>query len=80
MVLLCYDKNMTIQRQHILKTAKRNDKMDELILKNPNYFKQNVTDDKNANTYDEDFNLSMEEHRREQAKQQQAMEKVRAKK
>ena len=72
--------NMTIEKGNILKSAKKKDKMDELLLKNPNLFKHDTSGGRNANTYDEDFNLSMEEHRREQAKQQQAMEKARAKK
>lgn len=72
--------NLTIEKGNILKSAKKKDRMDELLLKNPNIFKNDSSTGRNVNTYDEDFNLSMEEHRREQAKQQQAMEKARANK
>lgn len=59
MVLLCYDKNMTIDKHHILKTSKKQDKMDILVLKNPNIFKDNNSDDHNANTFNEDFNIKI---------------------
>ena len=45
MVLLCYEKNMSIDRHHILKTSvKKNDKLDILILTNANVFKETNTD------------------------------------
>lgn len=64
MVLLKYE-SQTLERGNKLLAA-RSDRIDELMLKDPAYFKKMATEaEKNANTYDADFDLSMIEHEKE---------------
>jgi len=51
---------MTLDKYNILKVSKKIDPMDERILKDPTYFmKQAKGDEKNENTYSEDFSISL---------------------
>ena len=69
MVLLCYEKNMSMDRHHILKSSKKNDKLDIVVLNNSNVFKENNTN----STFDEDFNIPVAQTSTKKSQRAQSM-------
>lgn len=63
MVLLCYEKGMSIDRHHILKTSIKNDKLNILILTNETVIKDSSTDKKQVDTSVSDWIIPVEKEK-----------------
>jgi hypothetical protein len=57
MVLLCYDRNISIDATYILKHAKKNENMDIKIVKNPKHFKDKLNEKNIYHHTDDDFKI-----------------------